>query len=144
MLSRRGKVTGVALLLIFLVSLKYCGNNRIRANGELLIGMSEDEAEQVYGEAAGEIAVGTCACAYYEPWPSLFGEPVAITSPRVQSISELPTFYDAMQMLFDKDGKLIAYDWNGECIYTRTVDGEFRSTGKGLAALADTIGAYCN
>ena len=129
----------VVLLLLLLVGINYVLHRQRRT----YIGMSRDEAQQRLGKPAGEIAVGTCACAYYESWPSPHGDPVTITSPRVQSVSELPTFYDATQMLFDKEDKLVAYNWNGEGLYTYTKDGEFRSTGKGLAAVADTIGKYC-
>ena len=46
----------------------------------------------------------------------------------IQSIDQIPSFYDNAQFLFNKEGKLIAYTWNGEELDIHTVIGDINGS----------------
>ncbi len=58
-------------------------------------------------------------------------------SASAQSKEEIAWWYDAVQLLFNKEGKLIAFAWNGEGLVIKTMEGQF--PGGSLQALDDEV-----
>lgn len=46
----------------------------------------------------------------------------------IESVDQIPWFYDNAQFLFDAQGKLVAYTWNGEELHVHTTIGEIEGT----------------
>jgi len=119
---------------------------KIRRYEKLEMGQSREQCRSWFGHPWLEVRIGDCTCEYYSIpfWKDvLFGsstkQHVMTGTTDVDAIRELPSEYEALQLLFDKDGKLIAYDWIGESLRTYTVagprDGSFDDSAEVLAAL---------
>jgi len=143
-LATRSLVLLVALIVVFCLFV-WLQRGKIRRYEKLEIGQSREQCRSLLGEPWLEVRIGDCTCEYYSIpfWKDvLFGSStkhVMTGKTEVDAIRELPSEYEALQLLFDKDGKLIAYDWIGESLHTYTVDGprdgSFDDSAKLLAAL---------
>jgi len=143
----RGFVVFVALIFGFCLFVWLQGG-KIRRYEKLEIGQSREQCRSWFGKPWLEVRIGTCTCEYYSItfWKDvLLGsstkQHVMTGKVELEAIRELPSEYEAVQLLFDKEGKLIAYDWIGESLHTYTVtgprDGSFDNSAEELAVWCD-------
>ena len=99
---------------------------RINSYKTIRIGLSYDETEKAFWWKPDIIfAVDDCTCIYYAG-SGMFAVDVKPPAQPPVSLQELPSYYDAIQVLFDKNKKVIAFTWIGEIAGTNTIVGEFK------------------
>jgi len=95
---------------------------------DLELGITEEQAIALFGkEPALKLPFWENTILYFED-PMFENYPSHYTQyqkKEITEISEIPDVYAAVQLLFNKDGGLVAYTRNGETQTIRTITGEY-------------------
>lgn len=132
--------SAITILLLMLTLFFVYRSGPLRVYKNTHIGDTMSATKERIGQPAATVSVGTCSCLYYPNSNEQVRIDSGITS--VESIEKLPWIYGALQLLFDKSGKLVAYDWNGETVSMYTKDGKY-DDGKFLEHAA-RLSEYCD
>jgi hypothetical protein len=128
---RRNRYLTLLIVVLVFVLLPASFITKVRFDSDfyrynrIVMSMSESDVIRVLErEPSLVIKIGTCRCLYFEGRDFAAGTVNPVDPLKeVACLSELPWFYAAIEVLLDKESRVLAYTWAGEETKIYTISG---------------------